>query len=277
MTNQYNRALRQRKPRNVLLLLGVLFMLSTNGCAHTGQHNEFGRGGAAVLLPRLTTLTTGAIAVLLANGDAFSADFTMTLEDTSKRSVKISGQIFAHGGKLRLETAFDKSKRANKFGVIWDVAANQGYVFSEALQGYAPINELVHPTNLLTQSMDAQTDRLEGHLVNKANVTIMGSDGQSMTFQISRAQDMGNLPLKIESLDSPQPVTFVLSKVQLATPAEELFLPPDGFTKYENETAMLDELEVRQQSVFEGEHESGGDYNQSGGQRRSGNGPNAPP
>src|SRR5271168_2573445 len=172
-----------------ILLLGAVLMSWTSGCAHSGEHNGSGRGGAAVVLPRLTSLTTGAIAVLLTNGNPFNSEFTLTLDDTSKSPLKISGQVFAHGGKLLFETAFDKSKRANKFGVIWDAAANQGYVYSEALQGYAPINASIHPTNLLTQVVDGQAERVEGHPVDKANVTVMGNDGQSTTFQISRAQD----------------------------------------------------------------------------------------
>ena len=47
----------------------------------------------------------------------------------SQRPLKISGELVARGGKLWFETAFDKSKRANKFGVILDAAANQGYVY----------------------------------------------------------------------------------------------------------------------------------------------------
>jgi hypothetical protein len=60
----------------------------------------------------------------------------------------------------------------------------------------------------------------------------------------------GNLPLQIDLLTSPHPFTLALSKIQSIIPAEELFLPPDGFTKYESEAAMLDELAARQQSVL---------------------------
>jgi hypothetical protein len=89
----------------------------------------------------------------------------------------------------------------------------------------------------------------------------------SVTVQLLRAQDMGNLPLQIYSLNRPHSFELALSKIQLVIPAEELFLPPDGFTKYENEAAMLNELAARQQSVFGEKHEQGGeggDYNQSG-------------
>src|SRR5271168_1672899 len=93
MANRNNDSLRRRIHGNGILLLCVMFMLWTNGCAHTSERNGFGKGGAAVLLPRLTSVTTGAIAVLLTDGNAFSSEFTMTLEGDSKRPLKISGQI----------------------------------------------------------------------------------------------------------------------------------------------------------------------------------------
>jgi hypothetical protein len=95
----------------------------------------------------------------------------------------------------------------------------------------------------------------------------MGSDGQTINVQLLRAQDMGNLPLQIYSLNRPHSFALALSKIQWVKPAEELFLPPDGFTKYESEAAMLNELAARQQNVFGEKHEQGGegdDYNQSG-------------
>jgi hypothetical protein len=264
-----------------ILLWGILLMLWAGGCAHT---NGFTKGGTEALLPKLTSVATGPVAVLLTNGNAFRSEFTMTLEDASEPPLQFSGRIFARGGKLRLETAFDKSNgksmRADDFGVIWDVAAHQGYVFSEALQGYAPINEAVRFTNLPAQVIAGQTERIEGHPVDKANVTVMGNDGQTMILQLLRAQDMGNLPLQIHSFDSPQSFALALSKIQSVMPAEELFLPPDGFTKYESETAMLNELAARQRNVSGERHEQGGevgDYPQSGIHGRNEGVPNTEP
>jgi hypothetical protein len=194
--------------------------------------------------------------VLLADGNGFKSEFTMTLEDASESPLKLSGRVFARGGKLRFEAAFGKSNgksaRADDFGVIWDAAASQGYVFSEALPGYAPINEAVRFTNLLTQVIAGQTERIEGHLVDKANVTVMGSDGQTLIIQLLRAQDPGHLPVQIRPLNQPHSFALALSKIQWVLPTDDLFLLPDGFTKYESEAALINELAARQQSVFGG-------------------------
>jgi hypothetical protein len=242
-----------------ILLIGFAALVS--GCA-TRMHNGFGRGGAEESLPKLTSVITGPVGVLLTNGNVFSSDFTMAFEEDSEHTLKISGQVLVRGGKLRLEAVFDKSNSksmvAGDIGVIWDAASNQGYVFSEDLQGYAPISETVHFTNILTQVVTSPIERIEGHPVEKANLTFTCSDGQTMDFQLYRVQGVGNLPMQIKSLNSAQFFTLALSKIRLETPAEELFLPPDGFTKYESEAAMLSELGIRQQAVFSEKHDQGG-------------------
>jgi hypothetical protein len=83
----------------------------------------------------------------------------------------------------------------------------------------------------------------------------MGSDGQTIALQLSRARDLGNLPLEIRSADGPNPFSLTLTNIRLILPAKALFLPPDDFTKYENETALVEELTARQQNVFGERHE----------------------
>jgi hypothetical protein len=242
-----------------ILLSCVIFTLWASGCAHTDQRTSFAHGGPATLVPKLTSVTTWPLALLLTNGGGFESEFTMTLTDASGAPLKLSGPLLVRGGKLRLEAAFDKSSdksaRMGSFGVIWDEAAHQGYVLSEALQGYAPITGLVRCTNLLIQVIAGKNERIEGHPVDTANVTVMGTDGQTITAQLLRAQDLGNLPLQIDSQNSPHPFTLALSKIQTIVPKEELFFPPYGFTKYPDETVMLDELETRLYTVLGGKHE----------------------
>jgi hypothetical protein len=254
--------------------LALVLMAWTSGCAHT---NGVAGGGVEALLPEATSVLTGPAAVLLTNGNACGAEFIMTFPNASPSPLKFSGQMLVSGGKLRLEGTFGKpnreSRRMGDFGLIWNVAAGQGYVFSEALQGYAPINEAIQFTNLVSQVTAAQTERIEGHVVDQVNVTVTDRDGQTTTIQLLRAQDLGNLPLQIHSVDGSHPFALTLSKIQQVTPAEDLFLPPDGFTKYESEAAMLIELTGRQQSIL-GRHEhDGGDYNPSGIGGRSNTGP----
>jgi hypothetical protein len=178
------------------------------------------------------------------------------------------------GGKLRLEAAKsnDKAIRAGDFGVIWDGDVHQGYAFCEALQGYSPVSEAVHCTNLLAQGVVGETERIEGHAVDKVNVTLLRSDGQTMVVQMLRSQDMGHWPLKIcWPAETPYSFALALSNFQRVRPADELFEPPDGFTKYGSEAAMLNELADRQQNASgeKPEHSGAGENNQPVGGHRS--------
>jgi hypothetical protein len=243
------------KPFILLIVVSAMF----SGCASNPQ-SGFSKGGPEVLLPKLTSVITGPVGMLLTNGNAYSSEFSMTFEKDLEHP--ISGQILVRGGKIRLEAVFTtknkKSEAAGEFGLIWNAASNQGFVFCEALQGYAPLDNAVRYTNILAQVVNSPIERMEGHPVDKANVTVMSSDGQTLAFQLMRTHDAGRLPMQTKSLNSLQAFTLTLSKIRLEKPSDDLFLPPDGFTKYQNEAAMLTELEIRQQGIFSSKRRDNG-------------------
>ena len=229
--------------RIYILLFG--FTVFVSGCS-TNPPNAFARGGPAELLPKLTSVITGPVGVLLTNGSAFSSDFTIQFDDGSGQPSQVSGQLLMREGKIRLEAVFEKSMAAGDVGLIWNAASNQGCVFSEDLQGYAPIYGAIRFTNITTQLVTSPIDRMDGHPVEKANVSVLCSNGEKLGYQLVRAKDMGSLPIQINSLNSLQPFILTLSKVRLEPPGVGLFLPSDGFTKYASEAAMLNELGNRQ-------------------------------
>jgi len=237
-----------------MMLAGSVMACWTCGC----QHRDLNAGREAeITLPKLTALMTGPVANLFTNQSGFESECEITLAGTAESQRKISGRIFGLGGQLRLETVPGKAKSrvAGEFGVIWDATANRGYVLSDALQGYAALKGSAQFTNLLTQTKAGQPDHLEGHPVDHAEVTALGSDGQTLSLQLTRAQDLGNLPLEVRSADGANPFILTLTNVRLIQPANALFLPPDDFTKYENETALVEELTARQHNVFGGGHD----------------------
>jgi hypothetical protein len=242
------------KPFIVLTVISAI----VSGCA-SSQPTGFVKGGPEVLLPKLTSLITGPVGILLTNGNAYSSEFSMTFEEDLEHP--ISGQILVRGGKIRLEAVFatknKKSAVVGEFGLIWDEGSNQGYVFSEALQGYAPLDNAVHYTNIRAQVVTSPIERMDGHPVDATNVTVMTSDGQTLAFQLIRALDAGGLPLQTKSLNSFQAFTLTLLKIRQEKLADDLFLPPEGFTKYESETAMLNEFGIRQQGVFSSKPDTG--------------------
>jgi hypothetical protein len=275
MTDANNNPPKRWRRAAAMALVGMAISWCLCACVH--RDADAGRE-AEDMLPKLRAMMTGPTALLLTNLGGFQSECVISLADANGTLRNYSGRLFARGGKLRLETVPGKSKSASThaFGVIWDAAASRGYVFSDALQGYAVLAGSDRFTNLLTSAV-GQPEKLEGHAVDSVDVTAIGVVNQKMVLQLNRAQDLGNLPMQIRKPDETNSFALRLTKVQEIVPPEELFLPPDGFTKYESETALLDELLTRQRSVFESKqervltHEGPDDR---GGQHRSGsNGP----
>jgi len=237
-----------------LLLAGSAVAGWLCGCAH----RDYNAGREAELtLPRLTALVTGPVAIGLTNQSGFEAECILTLPGAANAPRKLPGRIFAQGGKLRLDTVADhaKSRGGNDFSVIWDADANRGYVLSEGLQGYAALQRSVQFSNVLTRTITAPPDRLEGHPVDHALLTGQGNGGQSFALQLTRAEDLGHLPLELRSDGEPGAFDLTLSNHRLIQPAAAMFLPPDDFTRYASETALLEELVAREHDVFGGGHE----------------------
>lgn len=257
------------------LLGGVAVAWCLCGCVH---HDANAGREAEVMLPKLRMLIAGPTAILLTNLAGFQSECVISLADANGAPRNYSGRLFAREGKLRLDTVPGKSKAASTlaFGVIWDATSNRGYVFSDALQGYAVLAGSDRFTNFLT-SVAGQPEKMDGHVVDNAEVTAIGLGSQIMVLQLKRAQDLGNLPLQIRQPDEPNSFTLRLVKIQTVVPPEEIFLPPDGFTKYESETAMLEELVARQHNVFESKPEGArtreGPGDLEGQHRNDSNGP----
>jgi len=234
----------------LLLWLGALLALTGGGCFGGHPRGSLSPDSMEVLLPKLTAVTAGPVAVLLTNANGYKADFTMAFGDGSK----VSGWLVAGGGQFRLDVVPVKAKGKIDagFGVIWDAAGGQGYVFSDALQGYAAISSTVRFTNVLTEVVDMEPDRIEGHEVEKVNAMVLGDDGRRTPLQWLRAPDLGGAPLQVYSADRPHSFELSLKKLQPAGAEADLFLPPDGFTKYDTASALISELAIRQQAGLEG-------------------------
>jgi hypothetical protein len=86
---------------------------------------------------------------------------------------------------------------------------------------------------------------------------------------------LGGLAVRVNSIEDPEAFTITLSQIRLESPPEKVFLPPDGFTRYESEEAMLNELMSRQQSLRHGGQEGSGveGHDGSGRNRHSRGGP----
>ncbi len=242
----------------VSLALGTATLWLLAGCAHDRS------GERTIINPRLPVFFGGAASLLLTNGGGYSARITEQVGVMAAPEAEWSGQLLGQGTKLRFEPdakgAADKGQRAAGFSFLWDVAEGSGYIFSETLQGYAPIVPTLKATNVLVQpKAAAASSQIEGHACDMAEATVIRSDGSGVGFQVWRAADLGGLAMRVTAVTNSTPVTLNLSKVRLERLPAEVFAVPNGFTKYASLEAMLTELTIRQHNVNRTER-SGGDF-----------------
>jgi hypothetical protein len=205
-----------------------------------------------VRAPKVPPFLNGPMAALLTNTGGFSARVVMETRPPSGQPEIVSGELLGRGSKLLFaadpDVSVKKSVRVGGISFIWDVARNNGYLLSEALQGYAPIASNVRFTNVVAGAgmEKSALEKIAGHPCEQAETIVTSSDGSVAAFHIWRAVDLKGFPVQITPATNATAPTVRFSKIRLEVPPGELFLPTDGFTKYENADAMMNELALRQ-------------------------------
>jgi hypothetical protein len=215
--------------------------------------DEREKGFTSVFTPRAPAFFTGAACVLLTNAGPFSARVTVQTEGLDERERNFSGQLLGRGSKLLFAPdpaeSSRKQQRAGGFGFLWDIAENRGYVLSDALQAYAPISSNLQVTNLVFSPVQAAPEKFGGHLCEAALATVAKADGTAVSFEVLKAADLNGFPVRIHSHSNSPPLTLTFSKIRLETPGADVFVPPEGFSKYSSPEALVDELAARQHNL----------------------------
>lgn len=188
---------------------------------------------------------TGPAAVLLTNRDSFSARVTLERPGAMDPAHPNTGLLLGSGSHLiYAPTGSDKT-------YIWDVQRRNGFILSEALQGYAPFSSLIEATNLTTISQTAgpSSETINGHPGHAVEVVITANDGSNYTFSVWRAADLNGFPVQIKSINGHADYTLNFSQVRSENLAPKLFLPPEGFTKYASAEAIANELLSRKNKL----------------------------
>ena len=220
----------------------VLPIVVVCGCSRSSESElrEIGFVGNFAAEP--PTFLTGPMGVLLTNGTGYSAHVTVQNESLGAPQGANSGQILCRGSKLLFAPASSEPKkkkgRGGGFAFIWDVAAGRGFVLSGALQAYAPVSSSVNPTNIVRESQNPAP----------ANASVQMSDGTTHNFQCSPGEIAG-VPGRISAIGGQRPLVISLSMVHPQAPAEDVFTPPDDFSKFSSPEAMADELAARQRNL----------------------------
>jgi hypothetical protein len=193
----------------------------------------------------------GPMALLLTNAGGFRARVMFGSGAPSQVPRTTAGELMVQGGKMLFApepTIVAKNQpRPEDSAFVWDVNENRGYLLNEPLQAYAPISSSRLFTNITAGAAINSTspDKVAGHPCQATEVTVTASDGVATVFQVWRATDLKGLPLRIQCPSGGVPLTLTLSKVRLGAVPNDLFLPPNGFTRYESPEAMMTEMALR--------------------------------
>lgn len=251
MHRQYQRFLNWATSFVSAACLFVLMAVLAAGCSSSQKARRIGYGRVVTPIP--PAFLTGPASLLLTNNAGLSARAELKAQSSLGTQTTTAGQLLARGAKFLYAPEegdpAEGTRRPGEYSFIWDAAEHRGYVLSEALQAYAPMNVPLQVTNLQTEVGKSAAQRVAGHPCEPVAVTSQKTDGPTETFDVLRAMDLNGLPLRIESVTNSVPFVLTLSKVRLEAPALALFSPPEGFAKYPSPQAMADELAAREHNL----------------------------
>ncbi len=224
------------------------------GCAHHRREvelREYGLTGRISAEP--PAFLTGPASALLTNGSGYSAHLQADAPALGAASGASSGELLCRNDTLLF--APDEAQRPGKgsrpggFTFIWNPLTASGYVLSESLQAYAPIQAKARATNILVRPSSGPPQTISGYTAQAHEATIQMSDGSAVQFQVFRSAELHEVPVRVASQTNASPIALTLSKVRLASPPAELFAPPGSFSKYASPETMADEIAARQRNL----------------------------
>jgi hypothetical protein len=245
--------------KRVLRLLLLLWgSVAVAGCASKAPKEVFHAGDEVP-----PDFLSGPAAMLLTNLDGFSASIAFSLPATAGQTKPLSGDLLEREGRLIFQPTLRITKKNNPLQggmmFIWDEATHSGYVLSDSLQAFARITPGVQGTNLVWVTDAAVQEEANGHPCRRVQAVVKCDDGSVARFLVWQATDAKHLPVRIESVTGLRQFTLNFSRVRLDLPAPELFVPPDGFTRYPTAVALMGELIIRQTELLKANQRTPGD------------------
>jgi hypothetical protein len=123
---------------------------------------------------------------------------------------------------------------------LWDGATQTAYLLNEPLQGYAPIRN--SGSNGPVEVALLGEEHFNGERCRTSVVSRREGTNLVPILVVWRAVAQQDLPIRIQTTNTPTAATLTLSHFRLHAPPAELFTLPSGFKKYVSTDAMLSEL-----------------------------------
>lgn len=212
-----------------------------------------------------------AVAWLFTNQPPFQAKVAITRPGDSADHKPAPARLAGAGGRLHYTTDYrDRDDQPRNMSFVWDATTESGYAMSEALQGYAQVAaagrlasvQAQEPEGALFEKIDRQETRRRKYLATLEN-------GATMEVNVWESTEARGFPMRIEGRTSAGTVTATLSDVRFENPPAGLFVPPEGFSRFESTDRMVSEL-LRRLTVRRRQGRRDLDYTQPPEFRRQG-------
>jgi len=191
------------------------------------------------------------VMALMTNTEGFAAHVSVQNAGGSGPAL-LEGRLFGRGSRLLFvpevpTRVFSKRKAAEQTSYSWNAALGEGFIFNEALQGYAPFSRPGRPTAVELGDIGAVYEKIGGQRCRKRQAVISTSDGAKIEAAVWLSSELKGFPMQIKASNGQ--LVCVFTEVSLAPVALAAFLPPDGFTAYASPDAMLSALLERQNAM----------------------------
>jgi hypothetical protein len=201
-----------------------------------------------------------------------NSSFSATLEQQIKlaangESMTIQGKMVCADGKFRFETDMSKmagsrmagaAEQMRSMGLAKMIMLNRpdkkvGYMVFPDLQAYVerPVfdPEAMKPASeFKLETTELGKEDVDGHPCVKTKAVVTDTQGQKHESTMWNATDLHKFPIKIELALNSQGVvssTMMFKNIDLTKPDASVFDPPSGFTKYDSQMAMMQNVMMK--------------------------------
>jgi hypothetical protein len=252
--------------RRACALLGAAALLAA-GCSHR-PHPDGGES-RVLFLERAPEVLAGPSAAVWAG----AGDFAAGIERLRDGQPGLAGMLASRQGRLFYAPGVRRHGDAvpdSEAVFVWDPRTGEGFVASDALQGYAPITNGFRSAGVSVEVLPGpRLEKVSGRDCATSRYRVASASGTES--QIDAAIDTGGFPIRLASDGAEGRRVFVVSgDVRRESPPAEWFEPPPGYTRYESASAMVDELLFRESTGRGRRGEGPGDAGHVRGRGRRG-------
>jgi hypothetical protein len=200
----------------------------------------------------------GALTKVFGDNTAFTATLESQITPKSSDPVTLPGKIAFDAGKARFEMNLSEAKglkipagaadqmKAMGLDQITTISLPENkfiYLIYPGLKSYVenPLPDGLTGTNqnfkVATTELGKET--VDGHPCIENKVVVSDDKGATNGFTVWNATDLKNFPVKIITARPEAEIVMSFKDVSLTRPAAASFVPPAGYTRYDNMQTMM--------------------------------------